>query len=175
MGDQVPQGIAGMGAGRIGFVDLVPGIAMRIGLPLHPLQVLNQLLAAWTDYQPALTGLIAQARVHAIHSIAHRRVGGAHLEDRAITVAVAGKEVAHQLPVRPRGRGAACLTRRISIHIHSNRQAPRRSQGVVRSTKASQAASVCESASTISSITRTDRTGCSCGSRAPVNQWSPGG
>jgi hypothetical protein len=49
--DHVTQSIAHMCARRIGFIYLMEHIAVGVLLPLHPLQVLDQLLAPWIDGQ----------------------------------------------------------------------------------------------------------------------------
>ena len=94
--NHVSQSVAHVGPSRIGFIDLLEGIAIAILFPMDPLEILNQLRTLRIDEQGPDSGLTTQLCVHAVHTVPHLGVRRPDLKRGLETVRVAPHEILWQ-------------------------------------------------------------------------------
>jgi hypothetical protein len=61
---------------------------VRIGLPAHLLEILDQLLTPRIDLQAMLANIVSQHGIHAVDTILDGRIGAGHAEADVIAVRV---------------------------------------------------------------------------------------
>lgn len=82
---------------------------------MHSFKVLDQLLAAGIDLEPALTSLVTEHCVHTIDSVFDRRIRRRDLP-RDIAELM-GEEIFNDLPVGARGRSLAATPGGITVDV----------------------------------------------------------
>src|SRR5436309_7075271 len=116
VGDHVAQCIARVAPHRIRFINVPQHVSADVRLPVNPLEIRNELLAAGIDPYPALARLVVQHRIHAIDPVLYRWIGRRNPDVNFVRLAV--EEISDDLPVRAGCSGLAPVAGRIPVDMH---------------------------------------------------------
>ena len=113
--DEVAKGVACVGAGAVGFIDVVGDGAGGVGLPGDLFEILCQLAAAGVNEEAGFVRVAAEAAVDAIDAVAHGRVRSGCIKEALEVTFVLGEELADDNPISSGGGGALLMAAGIAI------------------------------------------------------------
>src|SRR5260370_28113783 len=90
---QISDRVAGMRSHRVRFVQISQRIAVRIRLPTHLFEILDEVLAALIDQHPTLSGMVSPQPVHPVVAILHRWIGARYTNVGVVAIGVAAEKL----------------------------------------------------------------------------------
>ena len=118
MGDVVAEGVGGVGAGAVGFVDVGGGGAGSVGLPGDLFEIFDEFAAAGIDVEADVVGMSAEAAVDAINAVADGRIDGGGANGDAEFAFPVSEEVADDDPIGSGGGGAFLMAAGVAVDVN---------------------------------------------------------
>ncbi len=114
LGEIVAEGVACVGAGAVGFVDVVEG-------PGDVFEILNEFTASGVDEQVCFAELVAQTAIDAVDTVAHGGVDGDGVEFCIVRSFPESEELTDESPIGIGARGAALIAAGVAVDFDFER------------------------------------------------------